>query len=88
MKESVSKLGKAAIEAHSRLQDGEGLSFYNLFKAGAEWMAEMAQEWISDNIKDYVDWEGNVDIDELKSDLQRTLAVLTDDENVKKNQNR
>lgn len=32
-------LEEAAIQAHIRLEDGEGLSFLNAFKAGAEWMA-------------------------------------------------
>lgn len=32
-------LDKAAIQAHARLEDGEGLSFLNIFKAGADWMA-------------------------------------------------
>lgn len=34
-----SSLDEAAIQAHIRLEDGEGLSFLNIFKAGAEWMA-------------------------------------------------
>ena len=34
-----SNLDEAAIQAHIRLEDGEGLSFLNIFKAGAEWMA-------------------------------------------------
>lgn len=32
-----SDIDKAAVQAHIRLQDGEGLSFLNIFKAGAEW---------------------------------------------------
>ena len=35
-----SNLDEAAIQAHIRLEEGEGLSFLNIFKAGAEWMAE------------------------------------------------
>lgn len=34
-----SDIDEAAIQAHIRLEEGEGLSFLNIFKAGAEWMA-------------------------------------------------
>ncbi len=33
-----SNLDEAAIQAHIRLEDGEGLSFLNIFKAGVEWI--------------------------------------------------
>ena len=29
---------RAAIEAHKRLSDGDGLTFYNMFHAGAEYV--------------------------------------------------
>lgn len=32
-----SDLDEAAIQAHIRLEEGEGLSFLNIFKAGAQW---------------------------------------------------
>lgn len=34
---TLSTIEKAAIEAHIGLEEGEGLSFYNIFKAGVEW---------------------------------------------------
>lgn len=39
-----SNLDEAAIQAHIRLEDGEGLSFLNIFKAGVEWMAGQFQK--------------------------------------------
>ena len=39
--ETLSPMDKAAIEAHKRLDESnEGLSFYNIFKAGVEWQRE------------------------------------------------
>ena len=36
----LSQIEEAAIQAHIRLEEsGDGLSFLNIFKAGAEWMA-------------------------------------------------
>ena len=38
---TLTPMEKAAIEAHKRLEEsGEGFSFYNIFKAGVEWMSE------------------------------------------------
>lgn len=37
---TLTKIEKAAIEAHIGLEEGEGLSFYNIFKAGVEWQRE------------------------------------------------
>ena len=63
----LNELEKAAVDAHSRLSDGEGLSFYNIFKAGAEWQRShvwhspdetpdngkrVLIEWKSDNCTD------------------------------------
>ena len=37
---TLSQIEEAAIQAHIRLEEsGDGLSFLNIFKAGAEWMA-------------------------------------------------
>lgn len=48
------------------------------FKAGAEWMAEKAAEWLEDNFKDYVNWDGEVDDKELLFDFQRAMGILTE----------
>ena len=39
-----SNLAEAAVQAHIKLEEGEGLSFLNIFEAGAEWMAEQAEK--------------------------------------------
>ena len=43
-------LMKAAIQAHTELEEGKGLSFINIFIAGANWqkeqMIEKACEWL------------------------------------------
>ena len=39
--ETLTPIEKAVIEAHKKLDEsGEGLSFYNIFKAGVEWQRE------------------------------------------------
>lgn len=54
-----SGLDEAAIQAHIRLEEGEGLSFLNIFKAGAQWrdaqipklpdsIDEAAEEWLTE----------------------------------------
>ena len=48
---------QTAIQAHIRLEDGEGLSFLNIFKAGAEWMAGQFQKIDGD----LVDWYSTSD---------------------------
>lgn len=42
---TLSPMEKAMLEACKRLEEsGEGLSFYNMFKAGAEWMGEQLKK--------------------------------------------
>ena len=47
------------------------------FVKGAEWMAEKAQEWLSDNMDNYNG--GEVDLNALLCDFQRAMAALTDE---------
>lgn len=52
---------KAAIEAHLKLQDEDELSYFNLFKAGAEWqrkqLIDKACEWLKANFNMPDDFE-------------------------------
>lgn len=42
---TLSPMDEAILEASKRLEEsGEGLSFYNMFKAGAEWMSKQLKK--------------------------------------------
>ena len=45
------------------------------FKEGAEWRAEQAVEWLTENIRDYVSWDGEIDTD-ITFDFQRAMESL------------
>lgn len=49
--------------------------FIKGFKAGAEWMAEQAVDWLAENIRDYVSWDGEIDTN-ITFDFQRALETL------------
>ena len=59
-----SNLAEAAVQAHIKLEEGEGLSFLNIFEAGAEWMAEQAEKDLALTGKDI----------ELLNDLHSVLC--------------
>ena len=77
---TVTVFGKAAINAHAKLLDGQGLSFLNIFKEGAEWMAEQTKAWINDNVDNYVTWDGEVYKDELTTAFLRDMEKIINGE--------
>ena len=68
-----SNLDEAAIQAHIRLEDGEGLSFLNIFKAGAEWMAGQGITVTGDTDDEYVS---------ILEDVEKAICKIAPDSTV------
>lgn len=75
----LSPIERASIEAHKKLSD-KGLSYYSIFRAGAKWLAEKAEEWLNGNAEYYEDDEG-VDSNALTLDFQRAMENLLNSKN-------
>lgn len=75
--EEISAMARAAIEAHTRLEEKNDMSFYNIHREGARWLSERAQEWIKENISDYVSYDGEIDKDLFK-DFKKAMTKLTE----------
>jgi hypothetical protein len=76
--ELPSNLDEAAIQAHIRLEDGEGLSFLNIFKAGAEWQMEQVVTLIESRLAELIGDAQPTPI--LRTELQEIIQRIKEEE--------
>lgn len=74
----------AAVQAHIRLEESEDLSFFNIFKVGAEWQKEqMLEDAISCNVSwcdgpylDYTQKQQDLILRKIGADVDDKVKVI------------